>query len=51
MPFAAAEASEMLHFEAPAYGGHCGFLDLENGLQCWSERRIAEFLNGVLRSE
>jgi predicted alpha/beta-fold hydrolase len=44
MPFAAAESSKMLHFEAPAHGGHCGFLDLAHGLQRWSERRIVEFL-------
>jgi predicted alpha/beta-fold hydrolase len=44
MPFAEAERSAWFTFEAPAHGGHCGFLDLKNGLQRWSERRVAEFL-------
>ncbi len=44
MPFAAAERSAWLTFEAPAHGGHAGFLDLANGLQRWSERRVVEFL-------
>lgn len=44
MPFAEAERSTAFVFEAAAHGGHAGFLDLENGLQRWSERRIVEFL-------
>ncbi|MGB8169688.1 MAG: alpha/beta fold hydrolase [Chthoniobacteraceae bacterium] len=48
LPFAAAERSTSLTFEAPAHGGHCGFLDLAHGLQRWSERRIVEFLTGSL---
>ncbi len=43
MPFAAAERSAALTFEAPVHGGHAGFLDLAHGLQRWSERRIVEF--------
>jgi uncharacterized protein len=43
-PRAEAEASTAFHLEAPAYGGHVGFLDLHAGLQPWSERRTAEFL-------
>jgi predicted alpha/beta-fold hydrolase len=49
MPFAAAERNSWLTFEAPAHGGHAGFLDLARGLQRWSERRIVEFLDGTLR--
>jgi predicted alpha/beta-fold hydrolase len=44
-PFAEAEASSSLHLEAPESGGHVGFLDLKNGLQPWSERRVVAFLN------
>ncbi len=33
-----------LTLEAPAHGGHCGFLDWPHGLRRWSERRIVEFL-------
>lgn len=44
-PFPEAEASSYLHLEAPESGGHVGFLDLANGLQPWSERRVVGFLN------
>jgi uncharacterized protein len=47
MPFADAERSASLTFEAPAHGGHAGFLDLANGLQRWSERRTVEFLEAI----
>lgn len=40
-----AEASAHFHLEAPAHGGHVGFLDFRNGIQPWSERRILEFLS------
>ena len=43
-PYAAAARSTALTLEAPAHGGHCGFLDLRRGVERWSERRIAEFL-------
>ena len=43
-PWAEAEANEHLFLEAPESGGHVGFLDLQHGLQPWSERRVVEFL-------
>lgn len=43
-PWPEAEANPHLYLEAPDSGGHVGFLDLKNGLQPWSERRVAEFL-------
>lgn len=43
-PFAEAEASSSFFLEAPASGGHVGFLDLKNGLERFSERRVVEFL-------
>jgi len=43
-PWPEAEASAHVHLEAPASGGHVGFLDLARGLQPWSERRVVEFL-------
>ena len=46
MPGPEAEASPSLFLEAPASGGHVGFLDLARGVQPWSERRVAEFLAG-----
>ncbi len=46
-PFAEAEESEHLHLEAPAHGGHVGFLDLARGVRPWSERRVVEFLADV----
>ena len=44
-PWPEAEANPHVFLEAPASGGHVGFLDLRNGLQPWSERRTVEFLN------
>jgi predicted alpha/beta-fold hydrolase len=46
-PYAEAEASAYVQFEAPESGGHVGFLDLRNGLERWSERRAVEFLRQV----
>lgn len=45
-PWPEAEASAHFYLEAPASGGHVGFLDLARGLQPWSERRVVEFLGG-----
>lgn len=39
-----AEANPHFYLEMPDSGGHVGFLDLANGLERWSERRVAEFL-------
>jgi predicted alpha/beta-fold hydrolase len=40
-----AQASSRLYLEAPESGGHVGFLDLANGLEPWSERRVVAFLS------
>lgn len=50
-PFSIARSHPQLTLEAPAHGGHCGFLDLRNGLQRWSERRVVEFLAVALRAK
>ena len=42
-PWMEAEASPHFFLEAPASGGHVGFLDLERRLAPWSEQRVAEF--------
>lgn len=44
-PEAVAAQSPHLHLESPDQGGHVGFIDFQAGLQPWSERRIAAFLN------
>lgn len=44
-PFAEAEASEWVTLEAPAHGGHVGFVS--RGADYWSERRTAEFLTTI----
>jgi predicted alpha/beta-fold hydrolase len=44
-PFSEAHLNSQLYLETPRSGGHCGFLDLVNGLQPWYERRVPEFLN------
>lgn len=46
-PWPEAEASAHLYLEVPESGGHVGFLDLKNGLQPWSERRVVEFFASV----
>lgn len=43
-PWAEAEANPHLFLETPESGGHVGFLDLQRGLEPWSERRVVEFL-------
>jgi predicted alpha/beta-fold hydrolase len=43
-----AHGSPFLHLEAPAHGGHVGFLDFRAGLQPWSERRVLEFISSVM---
>lgn len=43
-----ARQSAEVHLEAPAHGGHVGFLDPRLGLQPWYERRVAEFLSAVV---
>lgn len=50
-PFTEAEASASLFFEAPASGGHVGFIDLAQGRTPWSERRVVEFLTQISRVE
>lgn len=43
-PWPEAEASEHVFLEAPASGGHVGFLDLVRGVAPWSEQRVVSFL-------
>ena len=43
-PFPEAEKSPCLFFEAPASGGHLGFLEYAGGLRPWFERRVTQFL-------
>jgi predicted alpha/beta-fold hydrolase len=45
LPFAEAGVSPFLFLEAPAHGGHVGFLDLAKGMQPWSERRLVQFFD------
>lgn len=50
-PFAEAEASASLTFEAPAHGGHVGFVDFRDPAgqgRTWAERRAGEFLSGCI---
>ena len=44
-PFPEAEKNPCLFLEAPESGGHLGFIDLDYGLQPWSERRVVQFLS------
>ena len=43
MPFDEATSSPQFHFEAPASGGHVGFLKSLSGPP-WYEQRLVEFL-------
>jgi predicted alpha/beta-fold hydrolase len=43
-PHAEAEANSQLFLEAPATGGHVGFIDLQRGIAPWFEQRVVEFL-------
>ena len=47
-PFAEAEANPHLHFQAPAHGGHVGFVDFRDPAgagRTWAERRAVDFLH------
>jgi predicted alpha/beta-fold hydrolase len=44
-PYAEAEGSPYLFFEAPASGGHVGFIDSASNFRRWHESRSMEFLN------
>jgi hypothetical protein len=46
-PEAEAAASAHLFLEAPASGGHVGFVDLARGLEPWWSQRVAQFLDGI----
>jgi predicted alpha/beta-fold hydrolase len=46
-PEALAESSALFHLEAPANGGHVGFVDFHAGLQPWHERRVKSFLDNL----
>lgn len=46
MPFEEARASEHFFFEAPAHGGHVGFM--QSWSEYWAERRALEFLTRYL---
>jgi predicted alpha/beta-fold hydrolase len=48
-PYPEATGNAALFLEAPVTGGHVGFLDLEHGMEPWSERRVLEFLASVTR--
>ncbi|MDR3416723.1 MAG: alpha/beta fold hydrolase [Nevskia sp.] len=37
------ERGAVVNFDAPALGGHCGFIE-NLALECWTERRVAELL-------
>jgi uncharacterized protein len=43
-PFPEAEQNRCLFLEAPASGGHLGFLEYAGGLRPWFERRVTQFL-------
>jgi predicted alpha/beta-fold hydrolase len=46
-PHTEAKRNPYIFLEAPESGGHVGFIDLANGLERWSERRVVEFLARV----
>lgn len=46
-PTAAASSSRYFHLETPARGGHVGFISFNAEKEYWSERRAAEFLEGL----
>ena len=46
-PEVLAQNSALFHLEAPANGGHVGFLDFNAGMQPWHERRVKSFLDNL----
>ena len=47
-PVVEAEANPHFYLDAPAHGGHVGFLDFPRGdARTWAERRVASFLSGL----
>ena len=47
-PFDALAAHQSVYFEAPDYGGHCGFISTGQGGLYWPETRAVEFLGEIL---
>jgi predicted alpha/beta-fold hydrolase len=48
-PYEEARASKSLFFEAPASGGHTGFITFDRNGEYWSETRALAFLNGEMQ--
>lgn len=46
-PFDIARAHDLVFLEAPAHGGHVGFVDRIFAEEIWSERRAVEFVTSV----
>jgi predicted alpha/beta-fold hydrolase len=46
-PYTEAEQNPHFYFEAPAWGGHVGFIDSVHPIRPWHESRAAEFLEEV----
>lgn len=46
-PYPEAEGNPHLFLETPASGGHVGFIDFQEGLRPWSEKRVAEWLSAA----
>jgi predicted alpha/beta-fold hydrolase len=45
--FAGLEArGSVIHYDAPARGGHCGFIE-NLALECWAERRVVQLLDAI----
>jgi predicted alpha/beta-fold hydrolase len=49
-PEAIARRHASFFLEAPAHGGHVGFMDFAGGLRPWHERRVVEFLSAFAAS-
>ena len=50
-PFQLAKKSDIIHLETPMHGGHCAFYSFNSDGIYWGDRRVFEFVSGIVDSK